>query len=213
LKHTVLIAALLLSGTLPCLAEDAVPSAEASAESVGAAIAARGPVACSFSESRLFPFRKTPTLLTGTSVFLPGKGLVIAYETPSARRIGVTSGGIVEEDASGKRSAAALPGRYGNLLALYSLDMTALSKDFAASFSSEASNWSLLLDEGAPVAQAGRGRPEKRGSSSIRVSGEGATVREIQIVRPGTITIVIDMGAARTPTPEELTRALELLGE
>jgi hypothetical protein len=170
-----------------------------------------GAVPCAFSESRLFPFRKTPATLSGTSSFLPGSGLALHYTTPSERTILLVPGGLIEVDVAGAHHRP-LPAQYANMLAIYNLDLAALAQDFDLSFGGASEGWTLQLDSKARPAVTAERRPAVQpGALRVTIFGNHGRVTRLEIVKRDSIAIAIDMATPRALTDAERTALLEAM--
>jgi hypothetical protein len=167
-------------------------SPPAALAAVREAVAARGAVGGAFTESRTFPFKKTATILTGTTAFAPGKGLVLHYATPQERTILLVSKGLIEQDATG-RHLRQLPAQYENMLALYDLNLAALAADFDIFFTSAGEAWTLRLEQNEKSVKAGKQRSVKIDRMTIVLKGRAGAVEVLEIVKPGAIAIAIQM--------------------
>ena len=211
-----LLLALLLfaaSGITPCGADTRVePSAPpADLVAVKAAVASRGAVTGTFTESRKFPFKKTPTQLHGESDFLPGRGLILKYTAPEKRILGLTGMGIVECIADGPRRFRALPRQYESMLALYDLDIPKLAVDYDLYFDGTADNWTLRLAERPSTTVTTRRHEEQGGLAVITLRGSSDSLKTIEIVKPGALTITIEILKTRALTAGETAEDERLL--
>jgi hypothetical protein len=178
---------------------------------VRAAVAERGAVTCSFTESRKFPFRKTPAILKGTSDYLPGRGLILHYTAPKEHIMALVPNGIVEQDSTGVKRLQALPQQYENMLSLYDLDLAKLAEDFDITFEGGNDGWTIRLAERPGAVVAGRGHTVQTGLIGITIRGSDGEVNTLEIVKPGAITIEIRMENVRRMTLEETDAAIRQL--
>jgi hypothetical protein len=146
------------------VARAATPAEEAAR--IALAMNERGPVTCRFAESHRFTFRKNPVLFSGTTLFIPGRGLLLAYESPEARRIGLSSAGVAVE-SGGKIARSGAPEGLTELPALYALDLEGLAKNSEVSFTVTGEEWSLFLTEKAPPVTLERAGVERSEKASI----------------------------------------------
>jgi hypothetical protein len=170
-----------------------------------------GAVTCRFTESRLFPFRKTPATLSGTSAFIPGCGLSLYYTAPSERTILLVPGGLIEVDAAVPHHRP-LPAQYASMLAIYNFDLAALAQDFDLSFGGSEAAWTLQLDSRARPAVPAERRPAVQpGALRVTLHGNHGYVTRLEIVKQGSITIGIDMATPRALTNAERNGLLEMM--
>jgi len=175
-------------------------------------IAEGGRITCAFTESRSFPFKKTPSILEGESDYMHGEGIVLRYASPEKRIIGIRGNGIVETDSSGVKKFHELPRQYENMLSLYDLDIRKLADGFNIYFDGDDHrSWAIRLAEKQGLVTAGRQREARTAPLGITIRGEGGAIRSFEIVKPGAITIAIRMENARRMTPEETAAAAETL--
>jgi hypothetical protein len=188
------------------------PSAPpATLTAVKAAVASKGAVTGSFTESRKFPFKKTPTMLRGESDFLPGRGLILKYTAPEKRTLGLTGVGIIEHYADGSQRLRSLPRQYESMLAIYDLDIVKLADDYDLNFDGSAEDWTLRLDERPSPAVASRHHEEQGGLAVITLRGSSDNLKTIEIVKPGALTITIEILKSRALTADEIAADERLL--
>jgi glycosyltransferase involved in cell wall biosynthesis len=155
-----------------------------------------------FTEKRFFPFKKEPVVLAGEVRVSSERGLSLQYASPEARTVILDMRGMLVRTAGGDVSPPEDPRAGGvdrALLSILHLDLAALAADFELFGRSAGSSWTLGL--------VPRSDPLRRAVSRIAVSGEGATIRLIEIDRSGRRAVEISIeppGPRSAFTREEL---------
>lgn len=102
-----------------------------------------------FEERRFFPFRKTPTVLTGEIRMQPGHGLSLHYLTPADRIVIVDSQGVLMRDPNGRERAAPNDSRAqavsSALFSVLRFDVAALQNSFDLRGRRDGSQWVLVF--------------------------------------------------------------------
>ncbi|HWA27342.1 MAG TPA: glycosyltransferase [Lacunisphaera sp.] len=161
-----------------------------------------GDVTADFTESRRFPFKKDPVVLTGEVRVSAAHGLSLHYRTPEERTVILDDQGVLVRAPAGQQAPPADPRAAAAnqaLLHLLRFDLPGLEKDFELSGRRGAGGWELTL---VPRTEA-----LKRSVGRINAAGEGATIRRIEIRRSERQAIEIVIAAPRPPaafTPAEL---------
>jgi hypothetical protein len=150
-------------------------------------------VTASFTERRRFQFRKEPVVLTGEVRVSPAHGLSLHYITPDERTIVVDDRGMLIRTVEGQKIPPADPRAAAAneaLLQILRCNLAALAKDFELFGRRDGITWELEL---IPRAEA-----QAHGVGRILASGEGATIRRIEIRRTEKQVIEIDIAAPRS---------------
>jgi hypothetical protein len=156
-----------------------------------------------FEERRFFPFKKTPTVLTGEVRVSRTRGLSLHYVEPDDRTVIIDERGPLIREHRGEtvppsdpRAAAANTA----MLHLLRFNLPALAETFDIYGERKDTAWTLVL---VPRADALR-----RTLGQITVTGENVTVRRIELRRSATQRIEILVAPPRSPavpfTAEEL---------
>ena len=193
---------------LCCLAPLAVVADDVLAQ-VRLGLRERPPLGGEFSEARHFPFRREPVLLTGDVNYLPGRGLLLHYRAPDDRIVALSPGGLLtgSEDDLARRSP---PAHMAALQAVFELDVDTLERSYTIKFEGTVEDWILTLDRPPAPIRAGR-RPAGDMPHTITVRGTGAVIRQIEIVRPGAIRVVVEMEDMQPLEPDAVSRSEAML--
>jgi glycosyltransferase involved in cell wall biosynthesis len=161
-------------------------------------------IAAAFTERRQFPFKREPVVLTGEVRVSATRGLSLHYTAPEERIVVLDAQGVLVRGPAGEKAAPPDPRAAAAneaLLHILRFDFTALEKDFEIYGQRTDATWALAL---VPRTDALR-----RSVGQIRVEGEAATVRHIEIRRSANQAIDIRIDPPRPPasfTPDEIKR-------
>lgn len=168
-------------------------------------LAAQAPIASAFTETRWFPFRKTPVTLTGELRISPEHGLSLRYLTPKERIMIVDEDGILLRDARGRSKTVPPNPRASNadaaLLAILRFDLDELLQTYDVQPAGDPGNWEFVFTPKDPETLKSIGR--------ITVSGIGDAVNHLEFSRSETQRVEIEIGEAETQvtfTPEDLEK-------
>lgn len=158
-------------------------------------------VTADFVERRRFPFKREPVTLAGEVRVSAERGLSLHYREPEARIVILDRAGVLVREAGGRTVPADPRAAAANqaLLKLLHLDLDGLAADFELYGRRDGGAWSLALVSRTPAL--------RRSVGTILASGEGATVRRIEIRRTEKQAIEIAIEAPRSTaafTAEEL---------
>jgi glycosyltransferase involved in cell wall biosynthesis len=157
-----------------------------------------------FAERRFFPFKRDPVQLTGVVRVSTARGLSLGYLTPDAHTLIVDEKGMIDRTPGKETIAPADPAAAvmnGVLLHLVRFDLPALAADFDLFGRRDDPAWTLVL--------VPRTTPLRSNLSRITATGEGLTVRRIEIRRTATEAVEILISPPHPPaafTADELTR-------
>jgi len=163
-----------------------------------------GDVAADFSEQRFFPFKKQPVELKGEVRVSPTRGLSLHYTAPDEHVVILDEKGILIRAPAGEKAPPADPRATSAneaLLHLLRFDFPALEKDFELYGERDQGKWSLVL--------VPRTDGLRRSVGRISATGEGSTIRHIEIRRTAKQAIVITIDAPRPAasfSADELSR-------
>lgn len=142
-----------------------------------------------FEERRYFPFRKTPVVLKGEIRIVPELGLSLRYLEPEPRVLIVDGKGLLMRDDEGRERAAPPDSRAqaatSAMVHVLRFDLDALQRDFAVHGRREGETWSLAFVPRDPAFANLLG--------NLTVSGEGATLRRIEMIKSPTQRIEINI--------------------
>jgi outer membrane lipoprotein-sorting protein len=140
----------------------------------------------SFEERRYFPFRKEPVVLKGEIRIVPERGLSLRYLAPESRILIVDAQGVLMRDEKGRERAAPNDARAqaatSALVDVLRFDLPALQQAFTVHGQRSGATWTLAF-----VPR----REEAKVAGTLVVSGEGAQLRRIEMVRTPTQRIEI----------------------
>lgn len=169
-----------------------------------AALAAKGAIEATFTESRYFPFRREPTLLRGVLRISPEKGLSLQYTDPEPNIMVADSQGLVLRDAKGRSREMAAgsreAGAIASLLPIMQFDLAALFPRFTVRARRADPGWTFVFT------------PIGSGSDSlgvVSVAGSGTDVRRLAFRRSASQRVEIEVGDTHTGvafTAAELAR-------
>ena len=142
-----------------------------------------------FEELRYFPFRKTPTVLRGEIRIVPELGLSLRYLEPEPRLLIVDQKGLLMRDDHGRDRAAPSDSRAqaatSALVHVLRFDLEALKKEFDVHGRRDGAAWSLGFVPRDPNFANLLG--------ILTVSGEGGTLRKIEMIKSPTQRIEINV--------------------
>jgi len=158
-----------------------------------------------FEERRYFPFRRQPVVLTGEIRIMPGRGLSLRYLTPEPRVLIADEKGLLMRDAAGRdhsppddpRAKAAIAA----LADVLRFDPAQLRHSFVMRGRRDGAAWTLSF--------AARDQALAAGLGTIILTGEGARLRKIEMVRSAGQRVEILIGDTRegvTFTADALSR-------
>ena len=138
----------------------------------------RGVIA-EFRETKTLALLDEPLEARGTLYFQPPDRFVRVTREPSATRLVLVGSRMRFEDATGTNDVDLAENPVArqfadNLIALWRGDRARLEKLYRLDFSADGARWALGL--------APRGAPLDRFIAKIRLSGDGATMREMELV-------------------------------
>jgi hypothetical protein len=158
-----------------------------------AALAAKGPIEASFTESRYFPFRREPTVLKGVLRISPEKGLSLQYTDPEPSIMIADAQGLVLRDAKGRSREMAAgsreAGAVASLLPIMRFDLASLFPRFTVRARHTDLGWAF---EFTPI---GSGEDSL---GVISVAGGGTDVRRLGFRRSASQRVEIEVGDTRT---------------
>ncbi|HEY4245279.1 MAG TPA: glycosyltransferase [Lacunisphaera sp.] len=160
------------------------------------AFAHKPDVTALFTEQRFFPFKKTPVELKGEVRVSASRGLSLHYTDPEKRTVILDEKGVLIRAPAGEKAAPADPRAAAAneaLLNLLRFDFTALEKDFELYGEQDAVKWTLVLVPRTDALRHSVGR--------ITATGEGATIRHIEIRRTARQAIEIIIDRPQPPAP------------
>jgi hypothetical protein len=167
------------------------------------ALASKGAVEASFTESRYFPFRAEATVLTGTLRISPDRGLSLGYTKPEVSTLIADSSGLLSRDSEGRSrempSGSRQGGAIASLLPIMSFDMKALFPQFDIRAQRTGMDWAFEFAPRDPQTASSLG--------TITVSGTGSQVRHLEFRRSQRQRIEIETQETRSGfsfTPGEL---------
>jgi outer membrane lipoprotein-sorting protein len=171
---------LLAAAALPLLAASAraEPTTLSLDELLRHMASTRGVVA-EFREVKTLALLDEPLEARGTLYFQPPDRFVRVTHEPAATRLVLVGSRMRFEDATGASDVDLAENPVArqfadNLVALWRGDRARLEKLYRLDFRADASRWELAL--------APRGAPLDRFIASIRLSGDGATMREMELL-------------------------------
>ncbi len=179
-----------------------LPPAAATWSDLSAGFAKNGDVTADFTESRHFPFKREPVVLSGEVRVSPTHGLSLHYLKPDDHTVILDDQGVLVRAPAGQQAAPADPRAAAAnraLLHVLRFDLVGLEQDFELYGRREAGEWELALVPRTEALQRSVGR--------ITAAGDGATIRRIEIRRSEKIAIEIAIEPPRPPapfTPEEM---------
>jgi hypothetical protein len=157
------------------------------------ALAAKGAIEASFTESRYFPFRREPTVLKGVLRISPEKGLSLQYTDPEPSIMIADAKGLVLRDAKGRSREMAAgsreAGAVASLLPIMRFDLAALFPRFTVRARRTDLGWEF---EFTPI---GSGEDSL---GVISVLGGGTDVRRLAFRRSASQRVEIEVGDTRT---------------
>jgi hypothetical protein len=158
-----------------------------------------------FEESRYFPFRRKPTVLSGEIRIAPGRGLSLHYEHPLDYVVIVDDHGILMRDDHGRERTAPIdPHAQAATSALFHVlqfDLPHLEKEFTLHGLRDGDVWTLGFEP--------RESNLNHLFGSIVVSGDAATVTEIRLIKSEKQRIEISLRDQQSPAhfpPADLAR-------
>lgn len=147
----------------------------------------------SFVEQRWFGFRKKPVELSGVLRYSPQLGLSLSYEGGDARTVILDTVGILLRDGRGRErkapDKAEVSGLVRSMLALMTLDLDVLAKDFELRAKQEGAVWHLELRP--------REGKETGGFTAFNVQGAEAGITRLVFWRGERNRIEIQIGETR----------------
>ncbi len=152
---------------------------------LAAGFVGQGDTSASFTETRVFAFRKQPTVLRGQVRVSPALGLSLHYTHPEQRTLILDERGVLLRGPDGDavppdaRSAAA----NAALWRVFRFDFSALARDFRCRGWAEGDEWILRLEP--------RDAALRRSVGEMVVMGAGAVVRHLELRRGERQRIVI----------------------
>ena len=158
------------------------------------AFAHKPDVTALFTEQRFFPFKKTPVELKGEVRVSASRGLSLHYTDPENRTVILDEKGVLVRAPAGEKAAPADPRAASAneaLLNLLRFDFPALEKDFKLYGEQDAAKWTLVLVPRTDALRHSVGR--------ITATGEGATIRHIEIRRTARQAIEISIDPPQPP--------------
>lgn len=168
-------------------------------------LAAQQPINSTFTETRWFPFRKTPVTLTGELRIAPEHGLSLRYLTPKERVMIVDETGVLLRDSRGRSKTVPPDPRAPNadaaLLAILRFDLDDLLQTYDVQPAGNSDNWTFVFTPKDPDTRRSIGR--------ITVSGVDIAVNRLEFRRSETQRVEIEIGETETQatfTPEVLGR-------
>ena len=171
-------------------------------QDLAAEFARNGDVTADFTETRKFPFKKSPMQLTGEVRVSPERGLSLHYLTPRDNTVILDAAGILVRAPAGETTPPADPRAAAAnraLLKLLHFELAGLAEDFVLTGTRAGLAWELALDP--------RTDELRRSVGRITANGIGATIRQIEIRRTEKQFILIALSAPRPPaafTPDEV---------
>lgn len=141
-----------------------------------AGFAHKADTAADFVERRFFPFKKLPVELAGEVRVSAARGLSLHYTAPEERTVILDGDGMLIRGAAGEKSPPADPRARGvsdALLHILRFDFPALEKDFEIYGQRSGEDWKIAL--------IARTEALRQGIGTINVTGQGATVRRIEL--------------------------------
>jgi len=173
-----------------------LPPAAATWSDLTGAFAKNGDVTADFTESRHFPFKRDPVVLTGEVRVSAARGLSLHYLTPDERTVILDDQGVLIRGANGQKAPPPDPRAAAAnqaLLHLLRFDLAGLEPDFELYGRREAGEWELTL--------VPRTETLKHSVGRITAAGAGPTIRRIEIRRTERQAIEIVIAAPRPPAP------------
>lgn len=167
------------------------------------ALAAKGALRASFTELRFFPFRRDPTVLSGTLRISPDRGLSLQYEKPEASVLVADSSGILLRDSAG--SSSPMPadsrqaGAISSLLPIMRFDLASLFPRFDIRAERTGDDWRFEFSPRDPATASALGK--------ITVVGTKEDVRHLEFKHSERQRIEIEVEGTRSGvvfTPAEL---------
>lgn len=136
-------------------------------------------VVAEFRELKELALLESPLETRGTLYFMPPNRLARVTHAPAATRLLLDGARMRFEDATGVNDVdladAPVARQFAdNLMAMWRGDRALLERLYALDFRAEGSRWELTLSP--------RGAPLDRFIASIRLSGDGAEMREMDLV-------------------------------
>ena len=132
-----------------------------------------------FAESRYFPFRKKPTVLSGEIRLAPGRGLSLHYEQPLNYIVIVDDRGVMMRDEHGRERTAPIdPHAQAATAALFHVlqfDLPKLEKEFTLHGLRDGAVWTLGFEP--------RETNLTNLVGSIVVSGDAGAVTAIRLIK------------------------------
>jgi len=142
-----------------------------------------------FEERRFFPFRKDPVVLRGEIRIVPELGLSLRYLEPEPRLLIVDPKGLLMRDQDGRDRAAPADSRAqaatSALVHVLRFDLDALKKEFEVHGRRQGEGWELAFVPRDPNFANLLG--------VLTVSGEGAVLRKIEMIKSPTQRIEISI--------------------
>ncbi len=160
------------------------------------AFAHKPDVSATFTEQRFFPFKKAPVELKGEVRVSASRGLSLQYLEPEKRTVIFDEKGVLIRAPAGEKAAPSDPRAAAAneaLLNLLRFDFPALEKDFELYGEQSATTWTLVLMPRTDALRHSVGR--------ITATGEGATIRHIEIRRTARQAIEIHIDPPQPPAP------------
>ena len=160
------------------------------------AFAHKPDVTATFTEQRFFPFKKAPVELNGKVRVSASRGLSLQYLEPEKRTVILDEKGVLIRAPAGEKAAPSDPRAAAAneaLLNLLRFDFPALEKDFELYGEQIGATWTLVLVPRTDALRHSIGR--------ITATGEGATIRHIEIRRTARQAIEITIDPPQPPAP------------
>jgi hypothetical protein len=147
-------------------------------QDLAAGLRAQTAVTADFTENRWFPFKKTPTVLTGEVRVSAGHGLSLHYLDPAGQTVVIDDRGLLVRSASGDTVPPADP-RAGAanaaLLHVLRFDLRTLADTFAVYGRRTGTAWQLAL--------VPKDADLRRTLGQVAIEGDGTAVRRIELRR------------------------------
>ncbi len=173
-----------------------LPPAATTWSDLSTAFAKNGDVTADFTESRHFPFKRDPVVLSGEVRVSPTRGLSLHYLKPEDRTVILDEQGVLMRAPAGQQAAPADPRAAAAnqaLLHLLRFDFAGLQQDFELYGRRESGEWEIAL--------VPRSEELKRSVGRITAAGESATIRRIEIRRSEKVAIEIAIEPPRPAAP------------
>jgi glycosyltransferase involved in cell wall biosynthesis len=143
-----------------------------------------------FEERRYFPFRKTPVVLTGELRMAAGRGLSLAYLTPTPRTVIVDDQGLLIRSPDGRDIAAPNGDRFREfadvLVEIIRFDLPRVARDFELRGDRQGPAWTLTLSPRSPALAAQ--------FQTIVIAGAASRLSRIDLIRSAKERIEVLIG-------------------